>query len=273
MPIASIDFEKGVVYDYEKREHPLGAIARLMLGNKRGNVSVQSKDNNLNGRHVPNKLEKALQVVRDISSLGIIKDYAVCGAVAAMCSIEPVLTYDLDIFFIPIKEGPAALVPIQAYVKYRGFSIRAKSILVDGIPIQFIPASSDLVREAVEHAETRKYYTVELKVVTAEYLSAIAIQAGRDKDKEHAIRLLEVADIDRSVLSRILESYGLARKFKGFEKQYMKDGNIDSLFRKKREWRCDLTKLPFVKKIEIVIELQKVAAGHLTGPRRRAWTL
>jgi hypothetical protein len=56
-------------------------------------------------------------------------------------------------------------------------------------------------------------------VVTAEYLAAIALQTGRAKDRERVIRLLEEADIDRTVFDRILESFGLAEKFKKLEKQ------------------------------------------------------
>jgi hypothetical protein len=130
-----------------------------------------------------------------------------------------VLTYDLDIFFIPAKEGLDVLAPIYEYAKERGFSTQAESILIEGFPVQFIPAYNDLVREAVENASTLKYRDVEAKVVTAEYLAAIALQTGRAKDRERVIKLLEEADIDRTVFDRILESFGLAEKFKKLEKQ------------------------------------------------------
>ncbi|MDH4273394.1 MAG: hypothetical protein OEW18_15580 [Candidatus Aminicenantes bacterium] len=45
------------------------------------------------------------------------------------------------------------------------------------------------------------------------------------------------------------------------------------VFEKKRERRRQLAKLPFEKKIEIVVELQKAAAAIRQDTRRRAWPL
>jgi hypothetical protein len=168
-------------------------------------------------------MDKTLQVIEEITRQGIIKAYAIGGGIAATYYIEPVLTYDLDIFFIPAKEGLDVLAPIYDYAKKRGFSTQAESIVIEGFPVQFIPAYNDLVREAVENAATLKYRAVEAKVVTAEYLAAIALQTGRAKDRERVIRLLDEAVIDRTVLGRILESFGLADKFKKFEKQFLEE--------------------------------------------------
>ena len=165
-------------------------------------------------------MDKTLQVIEEITRQGIIKAYAIGGGIAATYYIEPVLTYDLDIFFIPAKEGLDLLAPIYDYARERGYSTQAESILIEGFPVQFIPAYNDLVREAVENAATLKYRDVEAKVVTAEYLAVIALQTGRAKDRERVIRLLDDAVIDRTVLGRILESFGLTDKFKKFEKQF-----------------------------------------------------
>jgi len=164
-------------------------------------------------------MDKALQVIKDMARQGIIKAYAIGGGIAATYYIEPVLTYDLDIFFIPAKEGLDVLAPIYEYAKERGFSTQAESILIEGFPVQFIPAYNDLIREAVENAATLRYRDVEARVVTAEYLAAVALQTGRAKDRERVVRLLDGAVIDRAILGRILESFGLVDKFKKIEKQ------------------------------------------------------
>jgi hypothetical protein len=65
-----------------------------------------------------------------------------------------------------------------------------------------------------------KYREVEAKVVTAEYLAAIALQTGRAKDRERVIRLLDEAVIDRTVLGSILESFDLVDRFKKLERQF-----------------------------------------------------
>ena len=46
-----------------------------------------------------------------------------------------------------------------------------------------------------------------------------------------------------------------------------------SVFEKKRARRRQLAKLPFEKKIEIVVELQKAAAGIREDPRLKPWKL
>ncbi len=43
-------------------------------------------------------MEKALSVINEMMHLGLIKSYAIGGGIAATYYIEPVLTYDLDVF-------------------------------------------------------------------------------------------------------------------------------------------------------------------------------
>jgi hypothetical protein len=162
-------------------------------------------------------MEKALQVIEGMTRLGIIKAYAIGGGIAATYYIEPILTYDLVIFFIPIKEGLDELAPIYEFARGRGYVEQAEALLIEGFPVQFIPAYNDLVREAVAGASTLRYRDVEAKVVRAEYLAAIALQTGRAKDRERVIRLLEEADIDRELLARIVGQHGLGDRLKKLE--------------------------------------------------------
>ena len=53
----------------------------------------------------------------------------------------------------------------------------------------------------------------------------------------------------------------------------MKNKSAELVFRKKRERRRQLANLPFEKKIEIVVELQKTAAEIRKYPRRTAWPI
>jgi len=165
-------------------------------------------------------MEQALEIIKEMLDRSIIKDCAIGGGVAATYYIEPVLTYDLDVFFIPMGTGGLDLLgPIYAFAAERGFPAKAEAIVIGGFPVQFIPAYNDLVREAVSGAAILKYRGVEAKVVTAEYLAAIALQTGRAKDRERLARLLEEADLDRNMLMNILNAHGLSGKFKKFEEQ------------------------------------------------------
>jgi hypothetical protein len=162
-------------------------------------------------------MEKTLQVIEEMTRLGVIKAYAIGGGIAATYYIEPILTYDLDVFFIPLREGLDERAPIYEFARDRGYGEQAEALLIEGFPVQFIPAYNDLVREAVAEAASLTYWDVGAKVVKAEHLVAIALQTGRAKDKERVVRLLDSDAVDRTVLARILEKHGLAEKLKKIE--------------------------------------------------------
>ena len=162
-------------------------------------------------------MDKTLLVIEEMVRLGIIKAYAIGGGIAATYYIEPVLTYDLDIFFIPAREGLDELSPVYEFASVRGYREEAEALLIEGFPVQFIPAYNDLVREAVADPATLKYHDVEAKVVKAEYLAAIALQTGRAKDRERVARLLDGGAVNRSLLAKILEKHGLVEKLKKIE--------------------------------------------------------
>lgn len=162
-------------------------------------------------------MDKALKVVEEMARLGIIRAYAIGGGIAATYYIEPVLTYDLDIFFLPVKEGLDELAPVYEFARGRGYPEQAEALMIEGFPVQFIPAYNELVQEAVAKAATLRYRGVEAKVVRAEYLAAIALQTGRAKDRERVVRLLEGEAVDRAALAGILERHGLAEKLRKLE--------------------------------------------------------
>ena len=53
----------------------------------------------------------------------------------------------------------------------------------------------------------------------------------------------------------------------------MKNKAAERIFRQKRDRRHQLAKLPFERKIEIVVELQKAAAGIREDARRKVWPI
>jgi hypothetical protein len=162
-------------------------------------------------------MEKTLQVIEEMTRLGIIKAYAIGGGIAATYYMEPVLTYDLDVFFLPVKEGLDELAPIYEFARSRAYAEQAEALVIEGFPVQFIPAYNDLVREAVADPATLSYRGVKAQVVKAEYLAAIALQTGRAKDRERVVRLLDCGAMDRVVLDGILRRHGLEEQLKRIE--------------------------------------------------------
>ncbi len=108
--------------------------------------------------------------------------------------------------------------PIYEFARQRGYAPEAEVIIIEGeFPVLFIRAYKDLVREAILNSDSVKYKDVEVKIIKAEYLTAIALQTWRAKDHERAIKLLESDVVDRAKLWAILEKFGLLDRLKKIE--------------------------------------------------------
>jgi len=162
-------------------------------------------------------VRNAIRVMNELKEKGLIKDYAIGGAIAALRWTEPFFTQDLDVFVILEEEteerGLIVLSPIYEYLKERGYVWKGHWIMIEGIPVDIFPADP-LEKEAIAEAEEIEYEGVKTKVLTPEYLIALFLKAGREKDKRKIDLLLEQAEVDRGKLGRILDKYGLSDLFR-----------------------------------------------------------
>jgi len=161
-------------------------------------------------------LEKTFKIINQLKEEGIIKDYAVAGAVASIFYIEPITTYDLDIMIV-LKEESDSLISLSTiydWFRKKGFQFDKEHILIEGIPVQFIPAYSNLVEEALNNSLEKKYENTLIKVINAEYLIAIMLDTFRQKDKERILRFIEESEINYGYLNEILKKYNLSEKYK-----------------------------------------------------------
>lgn len=166
-------------------------------------------------------MKKALQVLNELKEKGLIKDYAIGGAIAALRWTEPFFTQDLDIFILleeANERGLIILTPIYEYLKRKGYAWKEHWVMIEGVPVDLFPADP-LEKEAVEQAQEVEYEGVGTKVIIPEYLIALFLRAGRDKDWRKIQMLLEQCQIDRGTLERILSRYGLDKKFRAFEEK------------------------------------------------------
>jgi len=160
-------------------------------------------------------MEKTLKIINKLKDKGIIIDYAIGGGIAALFYVEPFLTYDLDIFII-IKEEKKDLISLKdlfEYLKSKGFLFKGEHIIIEGIPVQFIPVN-ELEKEAVENGRFVKYKSVNTKVIEPEYLIAIFLKTGRRKDIERIEKILNLDIIDRDKLQKILIKFNLLKLWK-----------------------------------------------------------
>jgi predicted nucleotidyltransferase len=167
-------------------------------------------------------VKNTLKVLNEIKEKGLIRDYAIGGAIAALRWTEPFFTQDLDVFILLEKEanekGLIDLSPVYEYLRSKGYVWKGHWIMIEGIPVDIFPADP-LEKEAVEQAEEAEYEGVRTKVIVPEYLIALFLRAGRDKDLRKMEMLLEQCEIDKERLQRILSRYGLHEKFRGFEER------------------------------------------------------
>src|SRR5881397_387245 len=86
---------------------------------------------------------------------GVIERYAIGGAVGATFYLEPIATLDVDVFISFRPESGRLRVNPQAifdYLKARGGTMEGEYIVIAGWPVQFLPAASPLVEEALAQA-------------------------------------------------------------------------------------------------------------------------
>lgn len=142
---------------------------------------------------------------------GVFENYAIGGGIAALFYIEPLTTFDMDAFVL-LAGDPSPLVslsPIYSWLQERGYNPRGEQVLIEGVPVHFIPAYNPLVVEAVLEAAEKPYANSTARVLTPEYLMAIMVQSGRPRDRERLMRFLEEAEVSSEHLDRILTKHGL----------------------------------------------------------------
>ena len=172
------------------------------------------------------KLQDVIVMLSKMESEGVLERYAIGGAVGATFYLEPVSTLDVDVF-IAFKAEPGGVLvsplPIFDYLKQFGCKMEGEYIVIGGWPVQFLPADSPLLAEALAHAVQSDVDGTPTRVFTAEHLAAIALQTGRVKDKARLLQFIETGALDTERFQAIIARYDLAVVWKKFERQFLSD--------------------------------------------------
>jgi hypothetical protein len=157
-------------------------------------------------------MERTLQVLNDLERDGVVTRYAIGGAMGATFYVEPVLTFDLDVFVVlPLTSGGLlTLAPLYEALRARGYREEKECVNIEGVPVQFLPVYNALLEEALAEARDTRYESTPTRVLRAEHLLAIALQTGRDKDRERVRLLREQGTLDENYLEAVLARHGLA---------------------------------------------------------------
>ena len=162
-------------------------------------------------------MKRTIEVLNELQRDGVFSRYAIGGAMGAIFYTEPFLTFDLDVFVVlPTAQGGLlTLAPIYDALRARGYAEEANEcVVVEGVPVQFLPAYNSLIEEALNQAQDTTYENVSTRILRSEYLVAIALQTGRSKDRERVRILREQAKLDMNLLADILRRHQLEEKWK-----------------------------------------------------------
>lgn len=167
-------------------------------------------------------MQKVCDVLEQLLTAGVVEKYAIGGATAAGFHGEPLATRDIDVFcFLNIPEGSflVSLEPIFKKLTEMGFSqFDEEGIIIHGMPVQFLVACSELEVEAVNNADVLQWDGHAIRVMTPEYLAAIALTVGRPKDRARVVYLYSLHDFEGPKFKEILKCHRLTKTWSNWAK-------------------------------------------------------
>lgn len=152
-----------------------------------------------------------------------IEDYAVAGAIGAIFYVEPFSTEDLDVLVLTPEHQLIIELPGWDYLKTRGYTTFDKGgVVVEGWPVQFLPATTPLEREAYLNAQILNVDDVPVRVVLPEHLVAIMLNVGRPKDIARVKMFLSQDAVKLLALEDVLTRHGLTEKWAEYKRNFLK---------------------------------------------------
>ena len=213
-------------------------------------------------------MKKTLEVLNQLETDGVLGRYAIGGAMAATFFVEPLLTFDLDVFVVlpETTSGLLSLGPLYGELRKRGYAEEAECVLIEGVPVQFLPTYNALLEEALREAIQVPYEDVLTRVLRAEHLVAVCLQTGRSKDRERVRLLREEAALDVPSPPSHIGPPSPPCEMGPMDRMNVDPASIARIARAKEARRRHLASLSYPEKVAIVMRLQQMATPIL---RRR----
>lgn len=164
---------------------------------------------------------EVIQTINEMKEDGVILDFVIGGGAATSLYAVPYTTEDID-FFCIYKQSSIFIIldPLFDYLKERGgrwIERNGKKTFILGIwPIDFTPATTDLVTEAMKNAKTLQIDSVAFKIFSPEYLVAVALETNRAKDLLKVHALFDHDKVDIKILEDLLTRYNLGNRWEKF---------------------------------------------------------
>jgi hypothetical protein len=219
-------------------------------------------------------MKRTLQVLNELEHEGVILRYAIGGAMGATFYVEPLLTFDLDVFVILPQEAGnlLSLAPLYEALRSRGYAEEGECVLIEGVPVQFLPAHNDLLEEALREAREMCYEEVPARVVRAEHLMAHLFADWPGQGPRTRAYSSRTGGTRYELSDRCAPTSRFGREVEAMDTL---KPEIAKLFAAKEARRRDLAKLAFPEKVRAVVRLQEMVAPVLRARGRpvRVWTL
>ena len=218
-------------------------------------------------------MERTLQVLNELEQDGIMSRYAIGGAMGATFYVEPLLTFDLGIIVLlpQMNSGLLTLAPLYEALRAKGYTEEGECVLIEGVPVQFLPAYNALLEEALREARDMSYQATSAGCCERNtWLPFACKRAGQ----------------------RIANGYGFCGNRRpwmtvperhspsaspGGEMEHVDrvSPEIEQLFRAKEQRQSKLAALPFHEKVRAVVQMQQLGAPVLLarGKLVRVWKL
>lgn len=168
-------------------------------------------------------MKKTLQILNNLVTNGIIKEYAIAGGMAQFYYIEPSVTYDLDLIVnLNLTDNP--LTPLTELYKWandNNFKTEGEHIILGGIPVQFLLPYNDLIAEALKNKKQISLFDEITYILGAEYLMAILLQKGRPIDRERLLRFFDEVDYDKNLFQNLIIRFNLLTEYESFKEKLL----------------------------------------------------
>ena len=158
------------------------------------------------------------EMVRD----GALENYAVAGAIGAMFYVEPFSTQDINVLVMTPEDRLVIELPGLNYLKARGYAeFSNEGIIIEDWPVQFLPATTQLEREAYLNAEISNLDEVPVRVALPEHLVAIMLNVGQPKDLARVEMFLSQDAVKIDALEDLIQRHGLAEKWDDYKRRFV----------------------------------------------------
>lgn len=135
---------------------------------------------------------RVIDFVREAFNAGVVvTEPVVTGGMAVIYHSEPVNTVDLDLLcYLPTRGVLLDLEPVYRFFLARGATMLKEHLVYRGLRFQLIPPEGPLEEESLHTAIHANEQGIPFRVVDMEYLIALKLKTGRERDKSHLSVLL-----------------------------------------------------------------------------------